>query len=220
MKEDNNCDIKAIYNNSDAYFSLLETRNELDFKNITDVIDQYVYKNKLLLEFGCGTGFLAHLVYTKGYEVIGVDISERFINHAIETYNDIDSNLKFQPVDFGQLPFEDHSFDCIYTCATLEHCYGIDKILFDFDRLLKPGGFLVLYTPNLLSPFTRISLIFKRIVGKRKRFHLYGSPRFFVISIWYNIKKLFSRKANLIYVKPDYQRFNEADEDVALLLQD
>ena len=208
--------VKQFYNSSDLYFAICENRNEADFKNVLDVIRQYVPPNATLLEFGCGTGQLASLVAQMGHKTLGVDISGRFISYANEIYKD-SPNLQFRLVDFSQLPFADHSFDCIYTSAVLEHCYEVDKIIADFHRLLKPGGLLVIGTPNMLSPFTRLSLIGKWMAGKRQRFHLYGTPAFFLRSVWLNIKKALVKKPALVYVIPKYTGFTESDEDVTYL---
>lgn len=209
--------IKSFYDSSDAYFEILENRDELNFKNVIDVVNQYIPRGTQLLEFGCGTGNLAHLICKNGYSVLGVDISERFIEHAQQKYVEQNGHLRYQVVGFGKLPFSDKSFDCIYTCAVLEHCYEVDKIITDLDRLLKPGGIMILYTPNMISPFARVGLILKRVTGKRHKFHLYGSPGFLIKSIWYCLKKSISEKPDFIYVEPNYQKFNEADEDVTFL---
>ncbi len=217
MDKESPINIKSFYNSSDLYFNICENRTESAFTNVIDVINQYIPKNSQLLEFGCGTGNLAYLIAKDGYTVLGVDISERFIDYAKKAYTEETQYLAFKTVDFGKLPFNDNSFDCIYTCAVLEHCYDVDKILLDINRLLRPGGYLIIATPNLLSPFTRLSLVMKRIVGKRKRFHLYGTPSFLIKSIWYSFKKAMSKTPNLIYVNPKYEGFNESDEDVTFL---
>src|SRR5687767_7542894 len=119
MNKANESDIKSFYNSSDLYFNICQNRDESSFTNIIDVINQYSPKKSLLLEFGCGTGNLANFVGSNERQVIGVDISEKFIKYAQETYAE-NRNLKFQVVSFGTLPFNDNSFDCIYTCAVLE----------------------------------------------------------------------------------------------------
>lgn len=215
MAVENTQDIKQFYNSSDLYFDICENRPQESFQNIVDVINQYVPKGAKLLEFGCGTGNLAALVAKDGYDVLGVDISERFIAYSKDKYGS--KNLDFQVVGFGTLPFADKSYDCIYTCAVLEHCYEVDKIIADFNRLLKPGGTLVIATPNLLSPFTRLSLVAKRLMGKRKRYHLYGTPSYLFKSIGYNLQKALSAKPQPIYVTPKYDDFGESDEDVTFL---
>lgn len=209
-------DIKIFYESSDRYLEICESRNEANFRNILDVIEQYVPKKARLLEFGCGTGNLASLVAAKGYNTLGVDISDRFIDYANHTYAAGKPNLQYRVVGFGTLPFDDVSFDCIYTCAVLEHCYDVDKIIADFHRMLKPGGTLIIGTPNMISPFTRFSLVAKRLMGKRKRYHLYGTPSHLFKSIWYNLQKTVAAPKP-IYVTPKYNGFDESDEDVTYL---
>jgi hypothetical protein len=75
----------------------------------------------------------------------------------------------------------------------------------------------VIETPNMLSPLARMKLIVDRLTGRRKRFHRYGTPAFFMVSIYYLMKKIILRKAEFIYVKPNYRTFAEADEDVIYL---
>jgi 2-polyprenyl-3-methyl-5-hydroxy-6-metoxy-1,4-benzoquinol methylase len=208
---------KQFYDSSDRYFDICENRNEDSFRNILDVIKQYVPKDAKLLEFGCGTGNLASMVAKMGYSTLGIDISDRFIAYAKDQYKAQSDKLDFQVVGFGKLPFADQSFDCIYTCAVLEHCYEVDKIIQDFHRLLKPNGILIIGTPNILSPFTRLSLVVKRLLGKRKRYHLYGTPSFLMKSIWLNAKKSLTKEPKLIYVTPKYADFDESDEDVTYL---
>ncbi|MGC3947779.1 MAG: class I SAM-dependent methyltransferase [Chryseolinea sp.] len=217
MEKAADVNIKSFYNSSDIYFNICQNRDEASFTNIIDVIKEYAPKGASMLEFGCGTGNLADLVSRNDYNVLGVDISDKFIRYAQETYASQHDNLKFQVVNFGKLPFKDRHFDCIYTSAVLEHCYQVDEIILDFDRLLKPGGLLVISTPNILSPFTRFSYLLKRLTGERKRYHLYGSPSFFFKSIWHSASKAVSTKPNLIYVTPNYEKFTESDEDVTFL---
>jgi 2-polyprenyl-3-methyl-5-hydroxy-6-metoxy-1,4-benzoquinol methylase len=208
---------KSFYSSSDLYFYICEHRSSSSYKNLLDVIEQYVPKGASLLEFGCGTGKVASLVAALGYKTLGVDISDRFISYAKETYKAQEESLSYQLVGFGPLPFSDQSFDCIYTSAVLEHCYEVEKIVADLHRLLKPGGLLVIGTPNLISPFTRVAFIAKRLLGKRKRFHLYGSPSFLLKALWLNMKKGWLKDTKPVYVTPRYAEFSEADEDVTFL---
>ena len=106
MNKADESDIKSFYNSSDLYFNICQNRDQSSFTNIIDVINQYSPKKSLLLEFGCGTGNLANFVGRNERQVIGVDISEKFVKYAQETYAE-NPNLKFQVVSFGTLPFND-----------------------------------------------------------------------------------------------------------------
>ena len=207
------------YFNKPDLLPLQDSRAEIAFKNVYNSVCDYVPKNKSLLDFGCGTGLLSFKLASNGYKVLGVDISERFINRAKEKYiqNKDIKNLKYEVIGNVPLLYQSESFDCIVTCAVLEHCYDIDKILEDFHRLVKIDGIIVISTPNLISPFTRIRYIFQRISGKRKRFHLYGTPFFLIKTFYYQIIKRIQKQFSFIYVNPNYEKYLGNDEDVTYL---
>ncbi|MBU1110836.1 methyltransferase domain-containing protein [Patescibacteria group bacterium] len=48
-------------------------------------------------------------------------------------------------MDYTNLEFADNSFDVVFTLETLVHAYDINKVLWEFMRVLKPGGRLVLF---------------------------------------------------------------------------
>jgi len=210
-------DLKSVqfYNSSETYLEILELRNESDYSAILDAIQSYAV-NGSLLDYGCGVGLLSMLLAKRGFIVTGVDISEQFIRSAKRKFSEF-SSITFEVI--GELPlrYADGGFDVIATSAVLEHCTGVDAILLEFKRLLRTNGLLVIETPNMLSPLARMKLIVDRLTGRRKRFHRYGTPAFFMVSMYYLMKKIILRKADFIYVKPNYHTFAEADEDVIYL---
>ena len=58
--------------------------------------------------------------------------------------------------DAGRLPFRDGTFDLIISMSVIEHLDAPDAVFREFDRVLKPGGTLIVQTPNL---FDYVSLI-------------------------------------------------------------
>ena len=94
-----------------------------------------------ILDVGCGKGFLL-FDFTKvvpGVEVYGLDISE----YAIETEKEeIKDHL--QVANAIELPFEDHSFDFVYSITTLHnlHCYDLDKALREIERVGKKNKYI------------------------------------------------------------------------------
>jgi ubiquinone/menaquinone biosynthesis C-methylase UbiE len=156
------------------------------------------------------------LLARQGNTVTGVDISEQFIRSAKRKFGSLPS-ITFEVIDGLPLRYSDGVFDIIAASSVLEHCTGIDAILLEFRRLLKTNGFLVIESPNMLSPIVRLKLIVGRLNGQRKKFHRYGTPRFLVFSMYYLLKKILLRKPEFIYVEPNYSTFSEADEDVTYL---
>lgn len=82
-----------------------------------------------------------------GFEVVCADIefSERPLpSNCVET----DLNER--------LPFEASSFDGVVSIETIEHLENPWFFLREVSRVLRPGGFLVLTTPNVSSVFSRV----------------------------------------------------------------
>jgi SAM-dependent methyltransferase len=101
---------------------------------------------KRVLDAACGEGYgSAHLART-AKTVIGVDISQESIAHASERYQA--GNLEFQLADVCNLPFKDNEFECIVSFETLEHLEDQSGLLKEFRRVLEPGGFLLISSPD------------------------------------------------------------------------
>lgn len=61
------------------------------------------------------------------------------------------------------LPFDDDSFDCVFALSVLEHLLNGCAFLMETKRVLRPGGKLVLLTPNIATYFTAALLLLGRM---------------------------------------------------------
>ncbi|HEX4896703.1 MAG TPA: class I SAM-dependent methyltransferase, partial [Solimonas sp.] len=57
------------------------------------------------------------------------------------------------------LPYADASYSCIYGLSLLEHLLNPCRFLKDCHRVLRPGGELVLLTPNISTYFTAVLIL-------------------------------------------------------------
>ena len=94
-----------------------------------------------ILDVGCGKGFLL-FDFTKvvpGVKVYGLDISEYAIENSKEEIKG-----RLQLGNATSLPFEDHSFDFVYSITTLHnlHCYDLDKALREIERVGKKNKYI------------------------------------------------------------------------------
>jgi SAM-dependent methyltransferase len=112
---------------------------------------RYVFARELVgglkvLDAACGEGYGTALLATTASSVTGVDLSETAIEHASERYTS--DRLKFLVSDCLGLPFDEAEFDCIVSFETLEHLEDQQGLMAEFKRVLKPGGFLLISTPD------------------------------------------------------------------------
>ena len=110
-------------------------------------------KGKKLLEVGCGTGHWSRFFSEYGFEVTGVDISERMID--IAKSKNIPS-ASFRVADSHFLPFADETFDVTAAITTLEFVRDAEGVLREMVRCTcKPGGQLLIGVLNALARLNR-----------------------------------------------------------------
>lgn len=93
-----------------------------------------------VLDAGCGPGRDCEYFAGRGFEVTGVDLSEKLLKIAKKRV----PSATFQKQDLRRLQFQKNSFDGIWACASLLHLRRSDAlaVLKSFFTLLKPGGIL------------------------------------------------------------------------------
>ena len=105
-----------------------------------------------VLEIGCGEGYgISELVqFSKKY--IGVDKFDTYISEDIKKQN----NIVFHKMEIPPLlNIEANSIDFVVTFQVIEHIQDDSYFLREIFRVLKPGGKLLLTTPNKLMSLSR-----------------------------------------------------------------
>jgi 2-polyprenyl-3-methyl-5-hydroxy-6-metoxy-1,4-benzoquinol methylase len=99
-----------------------------------------------LLDVGCGGGRFLNRMKKCGWQVEGTDFDEQAANKVTARYG-----IKTHVGDLSQCALSANSFDVITMSQTIEHLYDPQATLRESLRILKPGGLLVMTTPNALS---------------------------------------------------------------------
>jgi ubiquinone/menaquinone biosynthesis C-methylase UbiE len=111
----------------------------------------------VLLDIGCGVGFMSAVVSQIGYAVDCLDASNNLKEEVIQQFN-----LKFSEcnVESAPIPYPDNTFDVVLLTEVLEHFnYNPLVPLYEIRRVLKPGGKLFLTTPNMASIFALYTIL-------------------------------------------------------------
>ncbi len=93
-----------------------------------------------LLDVGVGDGYTIRLVKPDG-KIAGVDFEADAVAAAAER------GISAQDGSAYQIPFPPRSFDLVTCIEVLEHLNQPSDALMEFDRVLRPGGHLVVTTP-------------------------------------------------------------------------
>jgi 2-polyprenyl-3-methyl-5-hydroxy-6-metoxy-1,4-benzoquinol methylase len=105
-------------------------------------------EGRRVLDVGCGEGYGPTLLAERAREVIAVDYSPEAVRHARECY--AHANVRFEVADAMALPASLGAFDVVTCFEVIEHIEQDDALLSGISRVLRPGGLLILSTPNAL----------------------------------------------------------------------
>lgn len=112
------------------------------FQRAANLIDQYKRRGKLL-DVGAGFGFFLSEMKKRGWEVSGVEISQKAIDYARDV---LGIHLQWGPLE--KVGFPEGHFDVVSGFYVIEHLPRPIEFLKECFRILKPGGVLLLRYPH------------------------------------------------------------------------
>ena len=129
--------------------------------NVTYQRCQFAYEfakpfitGKNVLDVGCGLAYGTALMAASALQITGVDYDEITIDENRKEYGNV-QNLDFRHGQIPPLPFEDGTFDVITAFQFIEHIKPRKEFLKECIRVLKPGGSLLVTTPNVKKSLAR-----------------------------------------------------------------
>lgn len=156
-------------------------------KKIIEGLD--LKKGDQIIDVGCGDGFYLYILSSSPLEtnLLGYDCDKIVLANAKKNLGP--KKIRLVNGSATKIPFKNDSFDKAIMTEVLEHIDDDKKALFEVNRILKPGGTLLLTVPNFNFPFLwdPINWILQNIFGT----HISGTG--FFAGIWARHLRLYKR---------------------------
>jgi len=146
-------------------------RRHIMVRRFREVLEQADLRPGLrVLDVGCGWAYGTHWARTLGCRACGIDLAPDQVTWARAMLED-GTRLELAQADAKALPFAARSFDRVFSVEALEHVFRPDRpaLYAELARVLKPGGKLVLSTPNYSSPIEAVKRLAVRWPALRRR---------------------------------------------------
>lgn len=92
-----------------------------------------------VMDFGCSWGYGSHQLTAAGFDVDAFEISRPRARYARD-------KLGISVLEMGQIPST--TYDVFLSCHVIEHVPSVEEMLLLGERVLKPGGLFLAFTPN------------------------------------------------------------------------
>ena len=103
---------------------------------------------KRALEVGCGGGLVCEEIARLGFDVTGIDPSERSLEAASPSCPGERARIRYERAAGESLPYRERSFDVVFCFDVLEHVRDLPQVIREVARVLKPGGVFCYETLN------------------------------------------------------------------------
>lgn len=112
-------------------------------------------RGNVAIDLGCGSGALQRVIVNRFSKYLGVD--------AVR-YEGFPAGAEFVEADLNaaRFPIADQTADAVFAVETIEHLENPRALVREMARIVKPGGWIVVTTPNQLSGLSLVTLAMKR----------------------------------------------------------
>jgi len=161
--------MESTFKKYSKFYNLLY--KDKNYQNEVDYIDKLMNENsrkiKSILDLGCGTGIHAEMLYDKGYDVCGIDLSEEMLNEAKKSAKINNKKIEYKCSNVTELNIG-NKYDIVtslfHVISYLNSNEDLLKTFKNINNHLNKGGLFIFdfwYGPGVLSdkPTTRIKRV-------------------------------------------------------------
>jgi len=129
-------------------FERIADRKRLDF--IVKALREHLPENAVVLDVGCGNGVISRGLGRHGFQVLGIDVSEKTIANA-RALNDL-PNVRFEVISAEQLAVSETKYHAVVCSEVLEHLNQPELLLNVIHASLHDTGVVIVTVPNGKGP--------------------------------------------------------------------
>ncbi len=133
-------------------FENYEVPDHVRIQKVIKFIKKYFNKTEGLdiLDCGISAGTVADILSREGANCIGVDVNPREITGVKIIQADLNNGIP----ELGK------KFDIVFAGEIIEHLFDDSRFIRESNKILKPGGLLIITVPNLVSFVNRLMVFF------------------------------------------------------------
>lgn len=154
-------DTQTFDYSTDYFLKMASGWNRISFP----IIEPFVRKGlalfcpETILDVGCGNGIYGHVLREKGAKLFGIDMAQESVVLCMVAGYD---HVNLMPAE--RIAHGDKKFDMVFSSEVIEHVKPYDKMLSEINRVLKPGGGLVLTTTCYSTSYTNLFFTEKAVL--------------------------------------------------------
>lgn len=143
-----------------------------EIENATAMTARFVHEKVLeitatlpkakLLDIPCGQGALGERLRAQGFDIYCGDIDPEWYRIEGGHFHRVDLN--------SNLPYKDHSFDCVTCVEGIEHLENPHLLIREIGRILEIGGRVVITTPNIMKVKSRLYFLLRGYFDDFRKF--------------------------------------------------
>lgn len=144
-----------------GFFADLDQYHFEKLHHLLDLIHFDEWKDKDVLDVGCGAGVEVVRFARAGARTTGVDIAESAITLARQNLEQQGLQARLEVADGEHLPFPDASFDFVFAHGVVQYTGNDRAMVAEIHRVLRPGGLAVFQAYNRNSWLNLLSKVMK-----------------------------------------------------------
>jgi SAM-dependent methyltransferase len=168
---------------SRAFFTEIEAKRYALQPHILECLGWVDWAGKRVLEIGAGLGTDARRLIAAGAHYTGINVDRGSTDAATAALRVFGLPGETRQCDATALEFPDQSFDAVYSFGVLQHIPDVARAVAQIERVLKPGGQLLMMVYNRVSINYLVEIQLLRKLGVR----LLGIPGAIPLFGWFGL---------------------------------